>query len=40
VAFVPKLVAMVVALAIAMPWILSRLVEYSRDLIVNIPELM
>jgi flagellar biosynthetic protein FliQ len=37
VAFVPKLIAMVVALALSLPWVLSRLVEYSRELIENIP---
>jgi flagellar biosynthetic protein FliQ len=40
VAFVPKLIAMVAALALAMPWILTRLIEYSRELIVSIPELL
>jgi flagellar biosynthetic protein FliQ len=40
VAFVPKLLAMIAALAFAMPWILTRLLEYSRELIVNIPELL
>ena len=38
-AFVPKLLAMVLALGISLPWILTRLVEYSHDLIANIPEL-
>ena len=37
VAFVPKLVAMVLALGLSLPWVLTRLVEYSRDLISNIP---
>jgi flagellar biosynthetic protein FliQ len=37
VAFVPKLIAMIVALGLSMPWILTRLVEYSRELISNIP---
>lgn len=37
VAFVPKLVAMILALGISMPWVLSRLIEYSRELIQNIP---
>ncbi len=39
VAFVPKLVAMVLALGLSLPWVLTRLVEYSRELIENIPEL-
>jgi flagellar biosynthesis protein FliQ len=37
VAFVPKLIAMAVALGLSMPWLLTRLVEYSRELISNIP---
>ena len=38
VAFVPKLVAMVVALSITLPWIVQQLVDYSRDLIRSIPD--
>jgi flagellar biosynthetic protein FliQ len=37
VAFVPKLIAMVIALGLSLPWVLTRLIEYSRELIVNIP---
>lgn len=37
VAFVPKLAAMVLALAFSLPWVLSRLIEYSQTLISNIP---
>jgi flagellar biosynthetic protein FliQ len=37
VAFVPKMVAMVLALGFSLPWLLMRLVEYSRELISNIP---
>jgi flagellar biosynthetic protein FliQ len=40
VAFVPKLLAMIAALAFAMPWILMRLIEYSQDLITSIPDLL
>ena len=40
VAFVPKLLAMIAALAFAMPWILMRLIEYSQELIATIPELL
>ena len=39
VAFVPKLIAMVLALGLSLPWVLTRLIEYSRELIANIPEL-
>ncbi len=37
VAFVPKLIAMLLALGLSLPWVLSRLIEYSHDLIANIP---
>jgi flagellar biosynthesis protein FliQ len=37
VAFVPKLLAMIIALGLSLPWILTRLIEYSRELIANIP---
>jgi flagellar biosynthetic protein FliQ len=37
VAFVPKLVAMALALGLSLPWLLTRLIEYSRELIENIP---
>ncbi len=36
--FVPKLVAMAVALAIVAPWMLQRLVEYTRHLLTNISQ--
>ena len=37
VAFVPKIVAMVLALSITLPWLISRMVQYSTDLIEGIP---
>jgi flagellar biosynthetic protein FliQ len=37
VAFVPKLVAMAVAIGLTLPWVLTRLIEYSRELFENIP---
>jgi flagellar biosynthetic protein FliQ len=37
VAFVPKLVAMALAVGLTLPWVLTRLVEYSRELIETIP---
>ena len=37
VAFVPKLVAMVLTLGFSLPWILSRLLDYAHQLITNIP---
>lgn len=37
VAFVPKLVAMIVVLLLTLPWLLTRMVEFTQDLIVGIP---
>jgi len=37
VAFVPKLLAMAVAIGLTLPWVLTRLLEYTRELIMNIP---
>ncbi len=37
VSFVPKLVVMVLVLSLALPWLVSEMVQYSRDLITNIP---
>jgi flagellar biosynthetic protein FliQ len=37
VAFVPKLIAMVAALVLTMPWLLQRILEYSQELFTNIP---
>lgn len=38
VAFVPKIVAMVLTLSIALPWLITRMMQYSSDLITSIPE--
>jgi flagellar biosynthetic protein FliQ len=37
VAFVPKIVAMVLALSIALPWLITQMLQYSADLITEIP---
>jgi flagellar biosynthetic protein FliQ len=37
VAFVPKLLAMVLVLSLTLPWLIEQMVQYSHDLIVNIP---
>ena len=37
VAFVPKIVAMVLALSLALPWLITRMLQYSTDLIEGIP---
>jgi flagellar biosynthetic protein FliQ len=38
VSFVPKLVAMVLVLSLALPWLVNEMVQYSHDLIQNIPK--
>ncbi len=35
--FVPKIVSMFIALIIAFPWIMDKMIAYTRDLIINIP---
>ena len=37
VAFVPKLIAMILVLSLALPWLIARMVQYSTDLIAGIP---
>ncbi|MGA2059201.1 MAG: flagellar biosynthesis protein FliQ [Thermoguttaceae bacterium] len=37
VAFVPKLIAMVLVLSLALPWLIARMVQYSTELIAGIP---
>jgi flagellar biosynthesis protein FliQ len=37
VAFVPKLIAMVLVLSLTLPWLIARMVQYSHELIAGIP---
>ena len=37
IAFVPKIVTMVLVLSFALPWLITQMVEYSADLIGGIP---
>jgi len=37
VAFVPKIVAMMVVLGLTLPWLISQMVRYSSELIATIP---
>ena len=37
VAFVPKIVAMFIALLLCLPWLTQKMMEYSEALITNIP---
>jgi flagellar biosynthetic protein FliQ len=38
IAFVPKIFAMIAVLGYALPWLITRMLEYSHDLISSIPE--
>lgn len=38
VAFVPKLVVMVLVLSLTLPWLITQMVQYSQDLFASIPE--
>lgn len=40
VAFVPKLAAMVAVLAFSLPWLLEQMLDYVRELYLNIPEML
>ena len=40
IAFVPKVVAMIAAVAFCLPWLLHRMMEYSEDLIMDIPRIV
>jgi flagellar biosynthetic protein FliQ len=37
IAFVPKIVAMIAAASLCLPWLIQRMVEYSETVISNIP---
>ena len=37
VAFVPKIVAMLVVLSVALPWLIARMLQFSGDVISGIP---
>jgi len=36
--FVPKIVAMFLAIIIAFPWLMDKMVSFTRDLMLNIPQ--
>ncbi len=40
VSFVPKIVAMIMALSFTLPWLVTRMLQYSTDLIEQIPSRM
>lgn len=35
--FIPKIVCMFIALLVALPWMMERMVSFTRDVIINIP---
>ncbi len=35
--FVPKIVAVLIGLLLAFPWMMNKMVDYTRDIILNIP---
>ncbi|MCX7425612.1 MAG: flagellar biosynthesis protein FliQ [Planctomycetia bacterium] len=37
IAFVPKIVAMLVALSLTLPWVVAMMLQYAHDLIAGIP---
>jgi flagellar biosynthetic protein FliQ len=37
IAFVPKIVAMIAAASLCLPWLIERMIEYSETVITNIP---
>jgi flagellar biosynthetic protein FliQ len=38
--FIPKLIGMAVAIAVAGPWMLKVIVTYTQNLIINIPSMI
>jgi len=38
VAFVPKIVAMILVLSFTLPWLIAQMVQYSSELIAGIPD--
>lgn len=38
VSFVPKLVAMLIVVSLTLPWLITRMTDYSQNLLINIPQ--
>jgi flagellar biosynthetic protein FliQ len=38
--FVPKIVAMILALSLMLPWLISQMHQYFTELVKNIPEML
>ena len=35
--FIPKIISMFVALLLALPWIMERVVSFTREVLINLP---
>lgn len=40
IAFVPKILAMLVALSFCLPWLIEKMMQYASDLITNVPNVI
>ena len=40
IAFVPKIIAMVAALGLCLPWLVQRMMEYTEDVFLSIPRML
>jgi flagellar biosynthetic protein FliQ len=38
--FVPKIIAVLLGLVLAFPWLMNKMVDYTRELIINIPQMI
>ncbi|MDE5879970.1 MAG: flagellar biosynthesis protein FliQ [Desulfovibrio sp.] len=36
--FIPKIVCMFIALLMALPWLMERMITFTRDVFINIPQ--
>lgn len=36
--FIPKIICMFIALLVALPWLMERMITFTRDVFVNIPQ--
>lgn len=40
IAFVPKIIAMALTVGLCLPWLIEQMMEYSRDVITDIPRIV
>jgi len=36
--FIPKIICMFIALLVALPWLMERMISFTREVIINIPQ--